>query len=369
MEETEVLLKHTLESLEFALESGRMGTWDFDIESGFISCSREMLDLWGIDPQEFKNERQLLQSKVHPDDIHLMNHAINTAIKTRNVYELEYRIIPFPGKERWVQSRGRCTFALGSNQPVRFAGVVYDITEKKEKEQKLANALKARHEFFTIASHELKTPLTVMQPQIQIMQWLANQFNSGDFSPDVFKDSLIKQQEQLLRISRIVDNILDESKISEGRLSLQLEQFDLSEVAISVIGQIKLTASQYKVEIILTSLERVIGNWDRFRLEQVLVNLLMNAIRYGNKKTIEVEVKAHESKALIIVRDQGIGIRAEDHVRIFEKFERANPETERNGMGLGLFISKNIVLAHKGEILVKSEINQGSEFTVVLPRL
>lgn len=354
------------ESLDFALQSGRMGTWDIDLKTGKINCSKVHLDLWGVHPDEFTHERSQLQKKVHPEDLQEMRSLIDYAIENRSIYEFEYRIHPVPGVERWVFARGRCTFSLNSDEPVRFAGVVHDITEKKLKEKELANAIKARNDFFTIASHELKTPLTCMQLQIQVMQWQMKQISDEPYSTELL-ESLKKQEDHLLRISRIVDNILDDSKIAEGRLSLHYENFDLSVMAGKVIDQVKLTALLDNISIQLLAPEPVYGRWDLFRLEQVLLNLIMNAIRYGEKKPIRVEVSIKGSNAFLKVKDDGMGIKSEDHERIFQRFERANPEKEINGMGLGLFISKNIVTAHGGNIRLESESGKGSEFTVILP--
>src|SRR5690606_3223638 len=103
-------LNQTRESLEFALESGKMSTWDIDLETNEVSCSSRMLELWNVDIHDFNNQRSALQSKVHPEDLDRMNDEINHAISNRTIYELEYRIIPRPGDIRWVFSRGRCTF-------------------------------------------------------------------------------------------------------------------------------------------------------------------------------------------------------------------------------------------------------------------
>lgn len=355
------------ESLDFALQSGRMGTWDVNIENGTVSCSQQMLDLWGITPEEFKNQRSLLQTKVHPDDVENMMAQINYAIQNNTIYELEYRIIPKPGVIRWILSRGRSTSVPGSLHPNRFAGLVYDITDRKEKEAEIAKANKARDDFFAIAGHELKTPLTCMQLQIQVMQFELKNLSQKSFNPDLIHIGLKKQQEHLSRISRIVDNILDEARITEGKLSLELNSIELTEMAASVIEQLKLTAELANVEIKFASREKVHGIWDRFRLEQVLINLLMNAIRYGNKNPIQVEVLKENATAIIRVRDSGRGIKLEDQKRIFQRFERVNPESDSTGMGLGLFISKNIVNAHGGDILMQSEYEKGSEFSVHLP--
>jgi PAS domain S-box-containing protein len=106
----ELQLKQSRKSLEFALQSGRMGTWDVDLQSNSATCSPELLELWGIRPEEFTGERTMLQSKVHPDDRQKMMTALENAIQNDSIYEMEYRIRPEPGIERWVLSRGKCTF-------------------------------------------------------------------------------------------------------------------------------------------------------------------------------------------------------------------------------------------------------------------
>lgn len=367
MEDHDLKFTQTRESLEFALESGKMATWEIDLESNQVSCSKEMLDLWGIDPHEFKNHRSILQNKVYPSDRDRMNTEINDAIKRRSIYELEYRIIPSPGQIRWVCSRGRCTFAPGSDKPVRFAGIVYDITEKKVKEIELANAQKARSDFLTIAGHELKTPLTCLQLQLNVMESQLQDLSKQDSSAELIAQGLKKQQDHLLRISKIINNILDETKISEGLFLLQFENCNLADIVSEIIEQLKLTATSHDVELILKNPMPILGKWDRFRLEQVLLNLLMNAIRYGNKKPIHVEVVKEKDKALVIIRDQGIGISPEDQSRVFQRFVRLNQDPTSNGMGLGLYISNYIIRAHGGEIRLKSEFGKGSEFTVAIP--
>lgn len=366
MEEATLQLIQSRESLEFALESGRMGTWDLNLETGKIACSKEMLELWGVRIDEFNNQRSVLQKKVHPDDIEQMNAAINYAIKHRTIYELEYRIIPSPEKVLWVMARGRLTYAPGSNRPIRFAGIVCNITDRREKDLILEKALKAHNEFITIANHELKTPLTCLQLQLNVMESQLNKMSSTDSFSDQIARGLKKQQYQLQRISRIIDNALDETKISEGQFSIKCEPFDLSEMVSEVVAQMIMTAESAGVQIKLNASQKIPGNWDRFRLEQVLLNLLMNAIRYGNKKPIYVTVASKTDHALIIVRDEGIGIKAENQTRLFQRFERLNQQ-KVSGMGLGLFISNSIVQAHGGEIRLNSKFGKGSEFTVVIP--
>ncbi len=204
-----------------------------------------------------------------------------------------------------------------------------------------------------------------MQLQIQVGQWDLDHHFPDEFSEEKLRLHLKKQQQHLLRITRIIDNIIDESKITQDKLSLQREYFELNEMISEVLERFKVTAQASEVEVHFTPASEIKGHWDCFRLEQVFINLLINAIRYGNKKPIHIEVKQENDNAYIVVRDNGRGIKQEDQSRIFNRFERAIDDI--SGIGLGLFISKNIVEAHAGEIYLKSEFGKGSEFTVALP--
>lgn len=366
MSDYEFQLKISQESLEFALESGRMGTWDIHIPSDEVFCSPEMLRLWGVSLQEYKNNRLFLQSKVHPDDKQKMLKSIEEAILNNGIYDCEYRIIPEPGKVRWVHSRGRRTLDPITKEPLRFAGIVYDITEKKEKEEALNRAIAARQEFFTIAGHELKTPLTCLQLQLTILELQVKEGASAELR-EALAPSLKKQSEHLMRITRIVENILDETRITEGKMSLQKESFNLSLMVQEVLSQFQVTADLAGVKINFKTTGEILGRWDKFRLEQVLLNLLINALKYGGNKPIQVEVCGEGDLASFSVIDSGQGVDLKDQPKIFQRFERAQEVTNNKGLGLGLYISKNIIQAHGGDIHLKSEPGKGAAFKVVLP--
>ena len=362
-------LKQSMESLEFALQSAGMGTWDLDLASDTVQCSKDMLKLWEIDPEAFNGKRSILQSKVHPHDVENMRKAIDIAIQNRSIYELEYRLLLSNGSQRWIKSRGRCTYSLNSDEPVRLSGVVFDVTDTKTKAIAVEAALKEREQFLTIASHELRTPLTCLQLQLQVLEWeLKNKFHDV-YESERINQGFHKQKEHLARLSRIIDNIFEHSKIADGDFNLKPTTFNLVPMVKDVVDRFNvLLRSNAHNEITITRLnEKIQGRWDHFRLEQVLTNLLANALRFGNKKPIKVEVGENAGKALIKVRDEGSGIRQEDQTRIFERFGRSSIDNEMSGIGLGLFLSKSIVQSHGGEIQLKSEPGLGSEFTVILP--
>lgn len=358
-----IQIMHTQESVEFALESVRLGTWEVDLATDKIMCSLEMLKMWGIHPEDFHGERSLLQVKVHDEDRIKMIKEIEEAIEKDSVYDLEYRIHPTPGETKWIKSRGRCTFYPGSKIPSRFSGIAYDITEKKIKQEALDRAVKARDNFFMIAGHELRTPLTCLELQLQVMEYDLK----DNFSADKFEIGLKKQREHLSRITRIVDNILDESRINRGEIPLHFEEFNLSEMVSKIVNEFKIAAEASGVSVSVEAESSITGKWDKFRIEQVLLNLLSNALRYGEKKPIHIQLKKSENRAQLSVQDQGLGIKTEDQIRIFERFERVSTNTDTNGLGLGLYISNSVLKAHGGEIKLVSEPGKGSTFTIFLP--
>lgn len=356
-----------LSDLEFALQSGRMGTWYIDLRNDSITCSKEMLRLWNVSEEEVQGNRKILQERVHPEDRDKMIAAINSAILEKTIYELEYRIIPSPGELKWVSARGRCTYTPAPDESERFAGVVFDITEKKLKEEELALAVKARDQFFMIASHELRTPLACMDLQLEVLQ-----VDLKTYFPEALQNEKIaagfrKQQAHFLRISKIVDNILNESKLAVNPLTLQKETFDLITMVQEVVEGFRIAADAAGVEIEIRKTKEIFGHWDRYRLEQVVLNLLMNAVKYGKKKPVTISLSESDHRAILSVKDQGDGIRPEDHQRIFEKFERVATDKSIKGMGLGLYICNNFVRAHGGEIRLLSKWGEGAEFQVILP--
>lgn len=169
------------------------------------------------------------------------------------------------------------------------------------------------------------------------------------------------------RLTRLVNDMLDISRISSNKMTLQLEEFNLTDMVVDVTENLTPHIKEHHSHVYVKKEANITGVWDRFRIEQVVSNLLTNAARYGNGKPIEVRVSQTADIAQIRVRDYGRGIAKEDQDRIFQRFERAIPYYEVSGMGLGLFIVKEIVLMHQGTIVVESELNQGSEFIVSLP--
>jgi signal transduction histidine kinase len=166
-----------------------------------------------------------------------------------------------------------------------------------------------------------------------------------------------------------VDDSLDVSRIARGELSMIGSQVDLSDVARTAVSQLEEPLRSSGSRLTLDAPDAVIGNWDRARLEQVVTNLVANAIKYGAGKPIEVIVRTQDGAAQLVVRDHGIGIPPDDQARVFGRFERAVPSEHYGGLGLGLYVVQRIVEQLGGHVTCESVPNEGSTFTVILPRM
>ncbi len=241
------------------------------------------------------------------------------------------------------------------------------------------DAIAARDEFLSIASHELKTPLNPLALQIQSLYRKADQY-IVESERDRVKQKLHAVWKQAQRLTRLVNDLLDLSRISAGRVEYQLEQVDLSEVVREVITQFEehdeVARSRCTLQVELAP--DVFGIWDRMRLDQVVTNLLSNALKYGAGTEVSVTTRLRGGTAELHVRDRGIGISPEDQARIFGRFERAVSARHYGGLGLGLFIVRELVEGLGGTVHVRSnppppdtsaspDPNQGTVFIVCLP--
>jgi signal transduction histidine kinase len=245
---------------------------------------------------------------------------------------------------------------------------VYDVTDHNIAKEKIKNALTVRDEFLSIASHELKTPLTSLNLQIQSAQRrLAKGFHE-EFSVGKLNDFFEKYKKQNDRLVRLVDDMLDLSKINLGKLSFNLQNLNLVEIVKNSYDNIKEQFEAKNGQLIFhCPSQEVLGNFDSGRIEQVITNLLTNALKYGEGRPVQIDLLVTKGIAKIRVKDEGPGILVENFERIFQKFERVPSNLDVSGLGLGLFISKEIIEAHGGKISVENNSKRGAIFIVELP--
>jgi len=233
--------------------------------------------------------------------------------------------------------------------------------------QRAQEAISARDMFLSIASHELRTPITSMKLQLQHLRGRIARKDPTAFSPDRITRLVEQTERSIGRLNRLVEDMLDISRISTGRLNMQLEQVDLSELTREVVDRFMQQLSEVGHTLELHLTPGLVGMWDRYRLEQVLANLLTNAIKYAPAVPLTVTTQSVGGAAVLEVRDQGPGIPPEDQPRVFERFERLVSANKVSGLGLGLHIAKHIVEAHGGTIRVRSAVGEGASFIVELP--
>jgi PAS domain S-box-containing protein len=363
--ESREALRESREKLSYALASAKMGVWTVDIKNNSANMSQEALNIFGID--NAGDIANIINKVIHPEDREKAFSDLGKAISDGGEYYSEYRITDRDGKIKWILAQGQVTKDAEGN-PVTLAGIIMDITERKAAEVSLQQTIKARDEFLSIASHELKTPLTSLKLQMEIQKRLLKRNDGSAFTESNIQSLITMINKQVNRFNRLVDDMLDVSRIQTGNLPLHKKKFEICDLIKETLSRLEpmFTAEGYE-QPEFNHCSPVEGIWDRLRIEQVIVNLLTNAIRYGNKKPISVVVTSTPVRVLIAVKDHGHGIAEENQEIIFGRFERAISANEVSGLGLGLFISKQIVLGHQGKIWVESALGKGSTFFIELP--
>lgn len=224
--------------------------------------------------------------------------------------------------------------------------------------------IRLRDEFMSIASHELKNPLTSAKLQTEL---IIRQLKGSEFDKDKMITMLNKSRDSLERIAHLIEDMLDISRITSGKIALRKAEADLGEVAMDVFERFKPQFDQLKTPAEIKK-QKAVGHFDIYRIEQVIANLLSNALKYGQGKPVEVCVECGTTFIELKVKDKGIGIPESHLQKVFERFERAENANEISGLGIGLFIVKEIIEAHGGNVSVVSESGQGSVFSFRLPR-
>jgi PAS domain S-box-containing protein len=237
-----------------------------------------------------------------------------------------------------------------------------------QRERELSEAVRVRDEFLSIASHELKTPITSLKIQIQMLQARTRTPDAEALSLERVQKFLGTSLRQVDRLTQLVEDLLDVARAGSRKLAFRFERVDLIALAQEVLDRLRGQADAAGCTLRLDAHDRVTGNFDRFRLDQLLVNLLTNAIKYAPGTTVDLVIRSDSGRVAITVRDGGPGVPPEMRDRIFERFERGGNSMNVGGLGLGLYITREIVRGHRGSIRVHSSADgPGAAFRVDLP--
>lgn len=241
------------------------------------------------------------------------------------------------------------------------------LDELRLTQVELHKAVQMRDVFMSVVSHELRTPLNGLTLEVQLRKLRLQQNSSEAFTLDKLREMTTRDERQIRSLTRLIDDMLDVSRIRTGKLSIRPQLSDLGVLAGRVVETLAPQFASAGSQVELSVEGPAPALIDEFRIEQVLVNLLTNALRYGGGKPVTVRVYEAAGQARVKVCDQGMGISEDDQRRVFEQFERVAASGSPQGLGLGLFISEQIVQAHDGHIELRSRLGEGSCFCVVLP--
>jgi PAS domain S-box-containing protein len=294
---------------------------------------------------------------IHQDDRSAFEDGWREAIVRRREYTAECRVRARDGVHRW-----HICYALPeADAGGQLVGWVATMTDTEE----LRQSIQARDEFLAVASHELRTPLSTLGLAVHALR-LA--LNGGPADPAKMASKVDAAERQVQRLDKLVSALLDVTRIVGRRVVLEPHDCDLAQLAREVVERARSEAEKAGCELTLQAPAPVVGRWDPLRIDQVLTNLLSNALRHGAGRPVEIVVDVvDEEAARLVVRDHGEGIPSDQMPLLFGRFQRGRGRTGQGGLGLGLFISRHIVEAHGGAIRVASQPGKGTTFTVELP--
>ncbi len=349
--------------LDLVVNSVEVGLWYCDLPFDRLIWNAKAKEHFGLPPDADVTIATFYE-RLHPDDRERTRQAIGRSISDRTGYDIEYRTVGLDGRERWVRAIGRAFYAP-SGEPVRFDGITVDVTERVRQEQALKDADRRKDEFLATLAHELRNPLAPIRNGLQVMKLAAG-------NAEAVEQARAMMERQLGQMVHLIDDLLDVSRITRGKLRLRRERVDLATAVQSAVEGSRplIEASAHRLTVALPP-EPVWLDADPTRLAQVFSNLLTNAAKYTERAGhIWLTAVRQAGEVVVSVRDTGIGIAAEHLPRLFEMFSQVAPALERSqgGLGIGLSLVKGLVEMHGGRIEARSGgPGKGSEFVVRLP--
>jgi PAS domain S-box-containing protein len=326
--------------------------WTADTAGNLNYFNKSVYDYSGLTPEQINKDGWL--QIVHDDEKEKNITEWLKSVSTGKDFLFEHRFRRHDGEYRWQLSRAIPQRDAAGNIQM-WVGTSTDIQEIKEQDQQ-------KDFFISMASHELKTPITSIKGYVQLLQ------STYGNSEDAFlTNALAVVEKQVLTLTRLISDLLDVSKIKSGSLLLNKQDFEITEMIQDVINHIQHINPDYRINF---SGSNGLVHADRERISQVLINLLTNAVKYSpNSKEITVKNVIKEDQVTVFVQDSGIGINKADQEKIFERFYRVTGKDEKTypGFGIGLFISSQIIERHHGKIGVTSEPGKGAVFHFSIP--
>lgn len=350
----DILPSHPLDIPKLAITAAKIGTWFINEQTGMFLPSARTKELHGYDAEEEMSFEAALAQIPQEFRQRVINTMKEASIRNEPFY-LEYPVIGFHDQQqRWLRVMG------GSDEPaigtMNFSGVIMDITESKQNELR-------RNRFIGMVSHELKTPLTALKGYIQLLNKWAKKTKDG-----FTIGALSKLEKQVKKMTTMINGFLNFSGVESGKIDLNKVQFDLTELLKEVIQENNDLSPDHLIRLV--PCEEIVVNADREKIEQVIINLISNAVKYSDPgKPVEVNCLSAETMLTLSVADSGMGIEQKDIDKLFKPHSRIKTSQTENisGFGIGLYLCAEIIKYHGGEIGVRSEPGKGSTFWFSLP--
>jgi PAS domain S-box-containing protein len=366
-------LARSEEQLRLALEAGQLGAWDWDIPGGQVTWSTMLEKIHGLGAGTFPGTFEAYQRDIHPEDRGHVLGTISRAVEGRTNYHIVYRIVRPDGETRWLEAHGRM-LCDPSGAPHRLVGVCVDITERRRSEEQLRELVLAlrdadqrKDQFLAMLAHELRNPLTPMLNATYMLQ-------VGGEKPDVATRAKDMIKRQVGQMARLLDDLLDVSRITRGKVDLCRESVDIAAVTREVVGDHQESFRLAGLTVAVAApAEPLWVSADRARLAQVIGNLLSNALKFSERDQsvhVRVERDGASAHAHLTVRDEGAGIEPALLGSIFEPFVQAETPLSRprGGLGLGLAVVKGLVALHGGRVFASSDgPGKGAELRIEIP--
>lgn len=349
---------------EMALKASNDLIWDWDLEEKTFIWSEALHSHYGWPKGLCKTDEEWIFDLIQPESKEYVRQSLNDAFREKKKYwKAIYKLKKADGTYLDVIDHG---YILYNEQgtAVRMVGSYHDITEQKNNLEKLEEAIKVRDNFLSIASHELKTPLTSMILQLQVLK---KKLEKEEFSLEKFKKGIELNIRQSKILATLIEQMLDVSRVESGKMQIHSGILTMGEVVKSAIEAYLINVQVRGVELHLEIEKNCKIRGDSFKLEQVVYNLVSNALKYGNKSPVTISVYKEGEYSILSVKDEGLGIPEGKLSTIFNLFERGDAPGGISGLGLGLYICKEIIKMHNGDIEVESKIGKGSNFKVILP--
>jgi PAS domain S-box-containing protein len=332
-----------------------------DGEGNAVYFNQSWMDYTGFSFEELRNWGW--EKVVHPDELEGLRLQWSKSLASGQNFEMEFRLLNRNGEYRWHLCRSN-PLRDETGKINNWLGAVTEIQKIKEEEQR-------KGDFIKMVSHELKTPVTSVKGYVQLLLSMLYSDPEVNMSSIPFKPTLERVDKQISRLTRLITEMLDLSRLEESKLELEKEPFDLNTLVKETIQDLQHISSSHHISFIQNFRARISG--DRDRIQQVLINFINNAIKYSpDKKLVKVIIRETENNQVSVsVKDFGIGINKLDQEKVFERFYRVTgkKETTFSGFGIGLYIAKEIIERHQGTISVESKKGQGATFSFSLPVL